>query len=44
MAAVYAFSVNAFAFAVEKVAEPRSSVAAAIPASSLTVAMEDAAS
>src|SRR5580704_2849417 len=42
--AVAAFNANAFALAVEKVADPRSSVASGIPASSLTVAMEDAAS
>jgi|GEM_PF-6137753 len=40
--AVETFSANAFALAVEKIADPRSSVARGIPLSSLTVAAEDA--
>ena len=42
--AVDAFSANAFTFAVENVAVPRSSLASGIPPSSSTVAMEEAAS
>ena len=42
--AVTAFNANAFAFAVENVADPRSSVATGIPPSSFTVAAEEAAS
>jgi hypothetical protein len=41
--AVKAFNANAFALEVENVPDPRSSVAVGIPASSLTVAAEDAA-
>jgi hypothetical protein len=39
--AVDAFSANAFALAVENMADPRSSVASGVPPSSLTVAEED---
>src|SRR5271156_103209 len=42
--AVATFSINAFAFAVENVAEPCNKVAPGIPPSSFTVAMEDFAS